>query len=162
MSCKTLVDTIKRWLPRHYGEAAHPESTFLIDPAPRQGRETILLVEDEERVRQLTADTLTELGYKVLQADGAVAALRLLDQNPQVDLLFTDVVMPTSNGKQLADDAIRLRPGLKVLFTTGYTRNAIVHNGVLDADVSVIVKPYSIEQLARKLREIFDPPQSDA
>jgi signal transduction histidine kinase len=154
--------TIKIYLPRYYGEATHPEPQSRIEPTPRQVRETILLVEDEERVRQLTADTLTELGYKVLQADGAVAALRLLDENPQVDLLFTDVVMPMSNGKQLADDASRLRPGLKVLFTTGYTRNAIVHNGVLDVDVSVIVKPYSIEHLGRKLREIFDPPQSDA
>ena len=154
--------TIKIYLPRHYGEAARPESVSLIEPALRQERETILFVEDEERVRQLTADTLTELGYKVLQADGAVAALRLLDQNPQIDLLFTDVVMPTTNGKELADEARRLRPGLKVLFTTGYTRNAIVHNGVLDVDVSLIVKPYSIEQLARKLREILDPAHSGA
>jgi signal transduction histidine kinase/CheY-like chemotaxis protein len=154
--------TIKIYLPRYYGEATHPEPQSRIEPTPRQVRETILLVEDEERVRQLTADTLTELDYIVLQADGAVAALRLLDENPQVDLLFTDVVMPMSNGKQLADDASRLRPGLKVLFTTGYTRNAIVHNGVLAVDVSVIVKPYSIEHLGRKLREIFDPPQSDA
>ena len=154
--------TIKIYLPRYYGEAKHPEPVSLIEPTPPQGRETVLLVEDEEHVRQLTADTLTELGYEVPQADGAAAALQLLDQNPQVDLLLTDVVMPTSNGKQLADDASRLRPGLKVLFTTGHTRNAIVHNGILDADVNVMVKPYSIEQLARKLREIFDPPQSDA
>ena len=70
--------------------------------------------------------------------------------------------MPTTNGKQLGDEARRLRPGLKVLFTTGYTRNAIVHSGVLDVDVSLIVKPYSIEQLARKLREILDPPHSGA
>jgi CheY-like chemotaxis protein len=122
----------------HYGETAHPEPAALIEPT-RQGRETILLVEDDERVRQLTADTLTELGYKVLQADGAAAALQLLDQNPQVDLLFADVVMPTSNGKQLADHASKLRPGLKVLFTTEYTRNAIVHNDVLDVDVNLIV-----------------------
>jgi CheY-like chemotaxis protein len=110
-------------------------------------------------VRQLTADTLMRLGYRVLQADSAREALRQLERNAEVELLFTDIVMPDKNGRELADEARRLRPGLRVLFTTGYTRNAIVHNGILDAGVNLIVKPYSIDQLARKLREVLDSRQ---
>ncbi len=149
--------TVKIYLPRHYGAAEEP-SPQPNEPPAQQPRETILLVEDEERVRQLTADTLAELGYRVLQADGAAAALRQLARNAQVDVLFTDIVMPDKNGRQLAEEACALRPALKVLFTTGYTRNAIVHNGILDAGVNLIVKPYSIDDLSRKLREILDPP----
>jgi CheY-like chemotaxis protein len=146
--------TVKIYLPRYYGEAD------IQNPAPRSAdfapvlrHETILFVEDDERVRRLTAETLAELGYRVLQADGAAEALRQLDSNAQVDLLFTDIVMPETDGRKLADEACKRRPSLKVLFTTGYTRNAIVHGGVLDPGVNLIVKPYSIEMLGRKLRE---------
>jgi CheY-like chemotaxis protein len=96
------------------------------------------------------------LGYTVLQADGAAEALRQLDSNAEVDLLFTDIVMPETDGRKLAEEACKRRPSLEVLFTTGYTRNAIVHGGVLDPGVNLIVKPYSIEMLGRKLREILD------
>jgi signal transduction histidine kinase/ActR/RegA family two-component response regulator len=153
--------TIKLYLPRHYGPA-EPQDALpaLAALDPGEVSETILLVEDEERVRQLAADTLMRLGYRVLQADGAREALRQLERNAEVDLLFTDIVMPDKNGRELADEARRLRPGLRVLFTTGYTRNAIVHNGILDAGVNLIVKPYSIDQLARKLREVLDSRQT--
>jgi signal transduction histidine kinase/ActR/RegA family two-component response regulator len=149
--------TIKIYLPRHYGPTEPqdaPPALVALDAG--DVNETILLVEDEERVRQLAADTLTRLGYHVLQAGCAREALRQLERNAKVDLLFTDIVMPDKNGRELADEARRLRPGLRVLFTTGYTRNAIVHNGILDAGVNLIVKPYSIDKLARKLREVLD------
>ncbi len=116
----------------------------------------VLVVEDEERVRALTVDCLRELGYSVHHADGAASALRILDANPGISLLFTDIVMPEINGRKLADEALRRHPGLKVLFTTGYTRNAIVHNGVLDPGVQLISKPFSLDQLAAKLREVLD------
>jgi CheY-like chemotaxis protein len=96
------------------------------------------------------------LGYRVLEADGGTAALRLLDQHPEVTLLFTDVVMPEMDGRRLADEALRRRPDLRVLFTTGYTRNAVVHNGVLDPGVHLIGKPFAVEALAAKLREVLD------
>jgi DNA-binding NtrC family response regulator len=83
-------------------------------------------------------------------------ALRILDADPGVTLLFTDIVMPEINGRNLADEALRRRPGLKVLFTTGYTRNAIVHNGVLDPGVHLIGKPFTIDQLAAKVRDVLD------
>ena len=80
----------------------------------------------------------------------------MLDAHPEVDLLFTDVVMPDMNGRQLADEARRRKPALKVLFTTGYTRNAIVHNGVLDPGVQLISKPFTLDQLARKVAAVLD------
>ena len=103
----------------------------------------MLVVEDEAVVRQFTVDALSELGYRVLEAEGAAAALRLLDAHPEVPLLFTDVVMPDMDGRRLANEALRRRPGLRVLFTTGYTRNAVVHNGVLDPGVHLLGKPFT-------------------
>jgi CheY-like chemotaxis protein len=117
-------------------------------------------VEDEPAVRQFSVEALRELGYRVLEADGATAALKLLDANPDVALLFTDVVMPEVNGRRLAEEALRRRPDLRVLFTTGYTRNAVVHNGVLDPGVKLIGKPFTIEELAARVREVLDAPAS--
>lgn len=96
----------------------------------------------------------------MLEADGAAAALKLIDAHPEIDLLFTDVVMPDVNGRKLAEEALRRRPGLKVLFTTGYTRNAVVHNGVLDAGVHLLGKPYTLEDLALRVREALDAPDA--
>ena len=114
------------------------------------------MVEDEAAVRQFTCDALRELGYGVLEADGAEAGLRLLDAHPQIVLLFTDVVMPDVSGAKLAAEAQRRRPGLKVLFTTGYTRSAVVHNGVLDHGVEMIGKPFTLDSLAAKVRTVLD------
>jgi signal transduction histidine kinase/DNA-binding response OmpR family regulator len=149
--------TVKIYLPRHHGAAEASDAPAPARATPRgEKKETILVVEDDARVRALTADTLKELGYSVLEADSAAAALRQLEMYPNVDLLFTDVVMPDANGRHLADEARRRRPQLQILFTTGYTRNAVVHNGVLDPGVELIVKPYSIDRLARKVRDLLD------
>jgi CheY-like chemotaxis protein len=118
--------------------------------------ELILVVEDEERVRTLTAAALSELGYSVVAADSAATALQLLDIHEEVALLFTDIVMPEVNGRRLAELAAEKRPGLKVLFTTGFTRNAVVHNGILDAGVHFLPKPFTLEQLAVKVRSVID------
>ncbi|MFN4282510.1 MAG: ATP-binding protein [Alphaproteobacteria bacterium] len=147
--------TIKLYLPRFLGDAEREQAPAGVSLPLSQTHETVLVVEDEESVRNVTVDMLAELGYRVLQADGAIAGLAQLDAHPEVTLLFTDVVMPDVNGRKLADEAKKRRPDLKVLFTTGYTRNAIVHNGVLDAGVHLIVKPFTIEALAQKLEEIF-------
>jgi CheY-like chemotaxis protein len=133
-------------------------------PAVPRGerQEVVLVVEDELAVRQFSIDALDELGYRVLEADGAAAALRMLDAHPEIALLFTDVVMPDINGRKLADEARRRRPDLKVLFTTGYTRNAVVHNGVLDPGVDLIGKPFTIEELAVKVRDVLEGPVAPA
>jgi CheY-like chemotaxis protein len=107
-------------------------------------------------VRLLSADTLREIGYSVIAADSGKAAIELLEENPGVVLLFTDIVMPEMNGRKLADLVKEKRPGLPVIYTTGYTRNAVVHNGVVDSDVFFIPKPFTIEQVARKLRAVLD------
>ena len=119
-------------------------------------QEIILVVEDEAAVRQLSVDALGELGYRVFEADGGVAALRMPDAHPEITLLFTDIVMPDMNGRKLADEARRRRPDLKVLYTTGYTRNAVVHNGVVDPGVALIGKPFTLDQLAAKVREVLE------
>jgi DNA-binding NtrC family response regulator len=115
----------------------------------------VLVVEDEERMRELSVTALNELGYKVIAADGADAALRHLDETPGIRLLFTDIVMPEVNGRKLAEEALRRRPDLKVLYTTGFTRNAVVHGGVLDHGVELLQKPFTLEELATKVRAIL-------
>ena len=148
--------TVKIYLPRFMGKDTEPEPDVAGALPLGERQEVVLVVEDEPAVRQFSVDALTELGYRVLEADGAVAALRLLDAHPEIALLFTDIVMPDINGRKLADEARTRRTGLKVLFTTGYTRNAIVHNGVLDPGVELISKPYSIEELAAKVRAVIE------
>ena len=147
--------TVKLYLPRWFG-AAIPVVDTLADTLVGSDAELILVVDDEAAVRAVTVDSLRELGYHVIEADGAASALRLLAANPDVALLFTDIVMPETNGARLADAARALRPGLKVLFTTGYTRNAVVHNGVVDAGVELIGKPFTFEALGAKVRSVLD------
>ena len=150
--------TVKVYLPRLCAtvEDTTGEDELSLDFARGDSSDVVLLVEDEPAVREFCVEALVELGYRVLEADGASAALRLLDAHPEITLMFTDIVMPEVNGARLAEEARRRRPGLKVLFTTGYTRNAVVHNGVLDAGVQMISKPYTIEELAMKVREVLD------
>ena len=153
--------TVKVYLPRLMGaDHERPDHEISSDLPLGESEEVILVVEDEPAVRQFSVDALTELGYRVVEADGAAAALHLLDAHPEITLLFTDVVMPDINGRKLADEVLKRRPGLKVLFTTGYTRNAVVHNGVLDAGVELIGKPFTVEELAAKVRDVLDAPES--
>ncbi|KAB2950817.1 MAG: response regulator [Rhizobiaceae bacterium] len=147
--------TIKIYLPRYSGEK---EETMPDRPAApgAAASETILVVEDDESVRAGTVATLGELGYRVVQAADATEALHRLEANADIALVFTDIVMPGMNGRKLADEIAARFPTVKVLFTTGFTRNAVVHNGVLDHGVNFIAKPFTIEQLAHKLRDVLD------
>ena len=121
------------------------------------GGETIILVEDDEEVARFSAEVLREEGYQVVVAHTAAAGLSALEREPNVALLFTDVVLPGGmNGRQLADEARRRRPNLKVLYATGYTRNAIIHQGRLDPDVELLTKPFTYEILVRKVRQVLD------
>jgi CheY-like chemotaxis protein len=98
---------------------------------------------------------LIELGYTVLDAHSAATALQILKSHPEINLLFTDIVMPTMNGRQLAEEAQKMQPNLKVLFTTGYSPNAAIRNGVLSPGVSLLAKPFTLSQLAQKIRELL-------
>jgi CheY-like chemotaxis protein len=149
--------TVKLYLPRLLGDAVAPAANDEPSPpAAGDARELILVVEDEAGVRAVSVECLRELGYRVIEADGAAAALSQLAAHPDVALLFTDIVMPEVNGAKLAEVARALRPGLKVLFTSGYTRNAVVHNGVVDPGVELIGKPFTVEALAAKVRSLLD------
>jgi signal transduction histidine kinase/ActR/RegA family two-component response regulator len=152
--------TIKIYLPR-----AHVTSSAAREDEPTvvgsSSGETILVVEDEAEVRAYLVETLRDLNYRVREARDGAAALALLDSEPfRVDLLLTDIVMPGMNGRQLADALHRRQPELKVLFITGYSRNAVVHQGRLDAGVSLLQKPLTQAMLASKIREILDRPSA--
>ncbi|MBN8910777.1 MAG: PAS domain S-box protein, partial [Rhizobiales bacterium] len=148
---------VKIYLPRIMSEEPASDEAASAKALCLGGSETILLVEDEESVRAYSAEILAELGYRVIEAADGHAALRLLDLHPEIQLLFTDVGLPKGmNGRLLADEALKRRPDLKVLFTSGYTRNAIVHEGRLDPGVQLISKPFSYLALAKKLRDILD------
>jgi CheY-like chemotaxis protein len=149
--------TVKIYLPRYLGADDHAHERDRLPNAARAiGAESILVVEDDDELRAYTVETLNELGYRVLQAANGTAALEIVDRDDAIDLLFTDVVMPGINGRQLADEAVRRRPGLKVLFTTGYTRNAIVHHGRLDPGVQMVGKPFSFDELGTRIRALLD------
>jgi CheY-like chemotaxis protein len=150
--------TVKLYLPRLLAADEPVAEPVVVDHAPRSLRgETILVVEDDQDVRAHSTGILRELGYDVLEAPLAMAGLQLLERHPEIRLLFTDVGLPGGmNGRQLADEARRRRPDLKVLFTTGYARNAIVHDGRLDAGVALITKPFTYSALAAKLSDMLD------
>ena len=151
--------TVKLYLPRWFGadNAVPPSAPGEALPRSHAG-ELILMVEDEPDVRRLTVEMLETLGYRTRDAASGQEALDLLASLDGVSLLFTDIVMPGMNGRQLADRAVAARPDLKILFTTGYTRNAVVHNGIVDPGVQLIAKPFSLEALARKIEQVLRTP----
>jgi two-component system, cell cycle sensor histidine kinase and response regulator CckA len=147
--------TFKIYLPRAH-EAPEAQSTSRM-PRSFSGTETILVVEDDEQVRRLTVRALMRHGYHVLEAmDGETAIERYGEPTRSIDLLVTDVVMPGMNGKQLAERLLATRPRLRVLFTTGYTANAIMHRGVVDQDANVLPKPFTPQLLLAKVRSLLD------
>ena len=150
--------TVKIYLPRHHSIGNDVADTEEVSsPAEHGEGETILVVEDEEKLRAYAVEALGELGYRVITAPDGPTAIDLLAQEKAIDLLFTDIVLPGGiNGRQLAEQALKQRPQLKVLFTTGYTRNAVVHNGRLDPGVELIGKPFTFEELASSVRRLLD------
>jgi PAS domain S-box-containing protein len=150
--------TVCMYLPRFAGASADAPDAEPGSPTPRaeQG-ETVLVVDDETTVRMLVGEVLSELGYNTLQAADGAAALRLLQSGARIDLLVTDVGLPGGvNGRQLADAARALRPGLRVLFITGYAEKAITATSQLEPGMHMMTKPFSLETLASRIRELID------
>ena len=150
--------TVKLYLPR-----AHVTSSTAEEADDRVigsvGSETILVAEDEPEVRSYLVETLRDLNYNVCETPDAASALALFDKNPfDIDLLLTDIVMPGMNGRRLAEELLSRQPSIKVLYMTGYSRNAIVHHGRLDPGVSLLQKPITQVTLARRVRELLDKP----
>jgi signal transduction histidine kinase/CheY-like chemotaxis protein len=144
--------TVKLYLPRHEGELQQaPAETQASGAAAGSPGEVVLLVEDNERVRGMSDAALRELGYTVIEAASGEEALAVLARQPRIDLLLTDVIMPDMSGRELADRARASRPGLNVLYTTGYAPNVVVDSGI-----EVLIKPFTIEQLAQKARKAID------
>jgi CheY-like chemotaxis protein len=149
--------TVSIYLPSHQGAAGIDLSKTKASALDRGLRsEIVMVVEDEPRVRAVSVEALTELGYGVVEAAGPKEALRLLGEGRDISLLFTDVVMPDMSGRELTERARETIPGLKVLYTTGYARDAIVHNGIVDPGTNLLTKPFSIDDLAIKVRQILD------
>jgi CheY-like chemotaxis protein len=156
--------TVRILLPRFTGPAAAPAPRIAPQPDALRGnpREIVLVVEDEARVRTYSVEALRELGYTVVHASSGLEALRMMDEGQDVTLLFTDVVMPEMTGRQLAEQAMRRRPGLRVLFTSGYTRDTVIRNGMLAPGTALLPKPFGLDQLAQRVRAVLDGAQAGA
>jgi CheY-like chemotaxis protein len=144
--------TVKVYLPQAAGAPEVQAAEASIAPV-EHGDESILIVEDDALVRNYVVAQISRFGYRTLAASNAAEGLKIINGPDRIDLLFTDVIIPGGmNGRQLAMEAVKRRPGLKVLYTSGYTENAIVHHGRLDAGVLLLPKPYLSSELARMLR----------
>jgi len=141
---------------RRASEEARARAETPLAPVARGNKETILLVEDEAPVMAVARAFLTDLGYQVLEASTGVEALGILSSDEPIDLLFTDVVLPDGmNGAEVAKAAEGLRPGLKVLFASGYTKEALVYQGRLESGVTLLPKPYRKRDLAEAIRAVL-------
>ncbi len=145
--------TIKLYVPRFQGVIDADEAT--LDEAPRGAGETVMIVEDDASVRMIVLEVLSELGYGAIEAADAQHAIPILESRQQIDLLVTDVGLPGLNGRQLAEIARQSRPDLKILFITGYAQNAAVRGGFLDAGMEMMTKPFAVDALATKVRNLL-------
>lgn len=151
--------TVKIYLPRFYGPLPDNDTGTVSRATPVcGGDETVLVCEDDDKVRAYTVDVLKELGYRVMEADNGAAALQALEMASEpIDLLFTDVILPGGmTGADIAQQARAQQPGLRILFATGYARNAIIHHGRLDPGVELLTKPFTYAELAAKVRDMLD------
>lgn len=146
------------YLPRHMGDAPPEEEPVLSTALRRSGDgEVMLVIDDEPTIRMLIGEVLAEAGYAVIEAPDGPADLKVLSSNARIDLLITDVGLPNDmNGRQVADAARVHRPNLKVLFITGYAENAVIRSGRLERGMFVTTKPFQMEALAARIREIIE------
>jgi CheY-like chemotaxis protein len=150
--------TMRLYLPRHRGEAVDEDAPAHLAAAPRaEAGQTVLVVDDEPSVRMLITEVLEELGYAAVEAADGASGLTVLRSDARIDLLVSDVGLPGGmNGRQLADAARRFRPGLKVLFITGYAEHAVLQNENLEPGMHVLTKPFALETLAERIKTIIN------
>jgi CheY-like chemotaxis protein len=150
--------TVCIYLPRYLGDPKRAETVPDLADAPRaEDGQTVLVVDDESTVRMLVTEVLDDLGYTAIEAGDGAAGLKLLQSDVRIDLLVTDVGLPGGmNGRQVADAARVIRPNLKVLFITGYAENAALSRGHLEPGMRVLTKPFTMEALASRIKEIID------
>jgi CheY-like chemotaxis protein len=153
-----LGTTFKLYLPRYAGseeEAEVPAEALTKEQHGGSG-EIVLVVEDEHSVRDLVVDVLRDLGYHALEAVDGPSGLAMIQSGTRIDLMITDVGLPGLNGRQLADEARRLRPGLKILFMTGYAESAAIASGFLEPGMEMITKPFALEAMAARIRSMAE------
>jgi PAS domain S-box-containing protein len=150
--------TVSIYLPRYLGpmDGTHAEIRPVAIPMAASPGEAVLVVEDEEKVREMSVEALRDLGYTVHAAGSGEEAIQLFDTLSRVDILFTDIMMAGMNGRQLANVLLLQQPKLKILYTTGYAHDSIIHDGASDAGILVLAKPFSVADLAIKLRTVLD------
>jgi CheY-like chemotaxis protein len=155
--------TVKMYLPRAAWDADALTAADALEAVNLENAIVILVVEDDNDVRAYTVETLTALGHAVREARNAQEALDILQQDPAISFLLTDVGLPGMNGNELARQALTMRPDVKTLFTSGYARQALMHHDRLDEGVHLLVKPFTREQLIQKIRAVLEqPPQRAA
>jgi CheY-like chemotaxis protein len=148
--------TVKLYLPRYRGTVADEANAVATEPGrAAESDETVMVIEDESSVRELVIEVLNDLGYRALEAEDGPTGLRILRSQARIDLLVTDVGLPGMNGRQVAEAAREHRPGLKVLFITGYAENAAMANGFLAPGMEMVTKPFAVETLASRIREMI-------
>jgi hypothetical protein len=145
---------VRLYLPRHHGDAAEERALSAVADEHMATGETVLVVEDEPVVRGVIVEMLHDQGYRVLEATDGPSGLRMLRLNDRIDLLVTDVGLPGMNGRQLADQARETRPGLKILFITGYAENVVIAKGFLQPGMEMITKPFDLDNLSQRIREM--------
>lgn len=148
--------TVQLYLPRFKGQQAQDDEPYISTEAFARDGETVLIVEDDPAVRALVSQVLGELGYQFVEAADGPAAVPILESGQRIDLLISDVGLPGMNGRQLAEIARQFRPGLKVLFITGYAEHAAVRAGFLDEGMQMITKPFAFDHLTAKVREMIE------
>jgi len=146
--------SVKLYLPRHHGDAAMERVASAVADEVAATGETVLVVEDEPVVRGVIIEMLQDQGYRALEAVDGPSGLRILRLNARIDLLVTDVGLPGMNGRQLADQARETRPGLKILFITGYAENVAIADGFLQPGMEMITKPFDLDNLSRRIRDM--------
>jgi CheY-like chemotaxis protein len=144
--------SVKLYLPRHDGDLAASHSSAAKAAEHAATGETVLVVEDEPVVRGVILEMLHEEGYRTLEGIDGPSGLRVLRTNERIDLLITDVGLPGMNGRQLADQARETRPGLKILFITGYAESVAISDGFLQPGMEMITKPFDLDHLSRRIR----------
>jgi CheY-like chemotaxis protein len=148
--------TVKVYLPRHRGSTQPEREATTAEVARAREGDSVLVVEDEAAVRLLVVEVLTDLGYRVLQAKDGQAALTIIESEARIDLLLTDVGLPVMNGRQLAEFARARRPGLKVLFMTGYAEQAAIRSKFVGEGMDMIAKPFAMEAMVARVQQMLE------
>jgi CheY-like chemotaxis protein len=148
--------SVKLYLPRYRGAVEETSAATSGESAAKaQDGETVLVIEDEDSVRELVTEVLNDLGYRALQARDGPSGLKILQSHERIDLLVSDIGLPGMNGRQVADAAREQRPDLKVLFITGYAENAAMAHGFLEPGMEMVTKPFAVDALAARIREMI-------